>query len=49
MRCIDIDFKVLESRDPKILMIGDVSRDWWTAEDRPAYISITLPLSLIHI
>lgn len=45
MRCIDIDFKVLESRDPKILMIGDVSRDWWTAEDRPAYISITLPNS----
>lgn len=45
MRCIDIDFKVLESRDPKLLMVGDVSKDWWTAEDRPAYLSITLPNS----
>lgn len=43
MRCISVDFKVLESKDPETLIVGDVSRDWYIAENKPAYLKITLP------
>ena len=39
---IKIDFQVLETRNPQILMIGDTST-WSYAETLPSYISITLP------
>lgn len=43
MECICIDFDVLETKDPKKLMIGDTSPNWLYAEDKPAYLYITLP------
>ena len=39
---IEIDFNVLSPLDPKILVLCDNS-NWLTAEDKPAYISITPP------
>ena len=39
---IIVDFQVLETHDPKYLMIGDVSQ-WAYAEKKPSYILITLP------
>lgn len=39
---INIDFQVIDSGDPKILMIGDFS-DWAHIVNEPAVISITMP------
>lgn len=43
MRCIEIDFDVLETKDPKKLMVGDTSKDWFNAEDLDAYLYVTVP------
>lgn len=45
MACIEIDFDVLETNNPKKLMIGDTSKEWGFAEKDPAYLYITLPTS----
>lgn len=45
MECIHIDFDVLETNNPKKLMIGDTSMNWLHAELEPAYIYITMPAS----
>lgn len=45
MECIHIDFDVLETNNPKKLMIGDTSSNWLHAENEPAYLYITLPSS----
>lgn len=45
MECIHIDFDVLETNNPKKLMIGDTSSSWLHAEEEPAYLYITLPAS----
>ena len=39
---IDIDFQVLENRDPRYLVIYDIS-EWAHIEDKPAIIEITPP------
>lgn len=39
---IKIDFQVLETHDPKFLMVGDTS-EWEYAEKKPSYILITPP------
>ncbi len=39
---INIDFQVVESHDPKILMIADFS-EWAHIVNQPAVISITMP------
>lgn len=39
---INIDFKILPTLDPKIIMVADNS-DWFSAEDKQATISITPP------
>lgn len=43
MQCLHIDFDVLETNNPKKLMIGDTSSEWLHAEQKPAYLYITLP------
>lgn len=43
MECIHIDFDVLETNNPKKLMIGDTSINWLTAKEQPAYLYITFP------
>lgn len=43
MECLNIDFDVLETNNPKKLMVGDTSPNWLHAEDKPAYLYITLP------
>lgn len=43
MECIHIDFDVLETNNPKKLMVGDTSSNWLTAQDKPAYLYITMP------
>lgn len=43
MECIHIDFDVLETNNPKKLMIGDTSSNWSTAFEDPAYLYITMP------
>lgn len=43
MECIHIDFDVLETNNPKKLMIGDTSINWLTAKEHPAYLYITFP------
>lgn len=43
MECIKIDFDVLETKNPKKLMIGDTSQEWLHAKDLQAYLYITLP------
>lgn len=45
---INIDFQVLESGDPNILMIADFS-SWLHIENQPSVISITLPGSSIPV
>lgn len=42
MNEIEIDFQILETRNPKLLMIGDTS-NWSYAEELPSYIAITMP------
>lgn len=37
-----IDFQIINSNDPKILMIADFS-EWFHIESKPAVISITMP------
>lgn len=39
---IKIDFQVLETHDPKFLLIGDTSM-WEYAENKPAFVAITPP------
>lgn len=39
---ITVDFQIIDTRNPKLLMIGDTSF-WSYAENKPAYILITLP------
>lgn len=41
-KTIKIDFQVLETHDPKFLLVGDTSV-WEYAIKKPAYILITLP------
>lgn len=43
MEYIEIDFDVLETNNPKKLMIADTSKNWLHADELPAYIRITLP------
>lgn len=43
MECLHIDFDVLETNNPKKLMIADTSSNWLHAESEPAYLYITLP------
>lgn len=43
MECLHIDFDVLETNNPKKLMVGDTSTNWLHAEEKPAYLYITLP------
>lgn len=45
MECIEIDFEVLNTNNPKSLIVGDTSPNWLTAEDKPAYLYITVPNS----
>lgn len=45
MECISIDFDVLETNNTKKIMIGDTSQNWLHAENKPAYLHITLPAS----
>lgn len=42
MSCLHIDFDVLETNNPKKLMIGDTSQNWLHAENDPAYLYITI-------
>lgn len=39
---IRVDFQVIETYDPKFLLVGDTS-DWAYASKKPSYILITLP------
>jgi len=39
---INIDFQVLKTYDPKVLVIADTS-EWSVIEDKPAIIEITIP------
>lgn len=43
MECLHIDFDVLETNNPKKLMVGDTSSNWLNAEELPAYLYIILP------
>lgn len=37
-----VEFQVIDTENPKFLMVGDLS-NWATAENKTAYIQITLP------
>jgi len=39
---IDIDFLILTDYDPKLIIVGDISK-WYNAENQPATICITPP------
>lgn len=41
---IKVNFQVLESKNPQLLLVADTSR-WEYAENLPAYLFITLPCS----
>ncbi len=43
MECLSLDFDVLETNNPKKLIVADTSPNWLGVEDLPAYLYITLP------
>lgn len=45
---IELNFQVIDSKDPKFLLIADFS-DWKVIEELPAFIEITLPGSRIPV
>lgn len=40
---VDINFQVLNTKDPATILIGDTSLNWGVAENQPAWLQITPP------